>query len=126
MKSRREKFEVFQKSVVAQLEKLNEKLEKLCALTVSNQLLQECISPDGNARTAEECGEIVSESFMAGVCLAEELNDRIRQFEYQKSEFFIQEDEEVDEQGDGDDDNDDDDDNDVSDFNSCRRPVNAF
>ena len=119
MTSRSRKFELFQKAVVDNLTKLNEKLDKLCALTVSNQLLQECVGPDGSVRSAEECGDIVVESFMAGICLNEDLNIRSKEFDYQKSEFFIngvdEEDEEDEDEGD-----------DPQDFNTNRCPVNAF
>ena len=121
MTSRSRKFELFQKAVVENLTKLNEKLDKLCALTVSNQLLQECVGPDGSVRSAEECGDIVVESFMAGICLNEDLNTRSKEFDYQKSEFFINgvdEDEEDEEDGDEGDD--------PQDFNANRCPVNAF
>lgn len=89
MTSRSQKFEVFQKSILEQLIQMNTKLDKVCALLVSNQLLQECISPEGEIRSAQDCAEIVSESFCAGMCLNEELSDRSKEFDYQKSEFFI-------------------------------------
>jgi hypothetical protein len=92
MTSRSQKFEVFQKSILEQLIQTNAKLDKVCALLVSNQLLQECISPEGEIRTAQDCAEIVSESFCAGMCLNEELSDRSKEFDYQKSEFFIDDD----------------------------------
>jgi hypothetical protein len=92
MTSRSQKFEVFQKSILEQLIQTNIKLDKVCALLVSNQLLQECISPEGEIRTAQDCAEIVSESFCAGMCLNEELSDRSKEFDYQKSEFFIDDD----------------------------------
>jgi hypothetical protein len=123
MTSRIVKFELFQKSVIENLIKLNEKIDKLCALTVSNQLLQECVGPDGSARTADECGEIVVDSFMAGICLAEDLNSRCKEFEYQKSEFFIDNDSDIDESQD---EEDDDDDDNSQEFNTNRCPVNAF
>ena len=111
MTSRSQKFEVFQKSILEQLIQTNVKLDKVCALLVSNQLLQECISPEGEVRTAQQCAEIVSESFCAGMCLSEELNDRSKEFDYQRSEFFLG-DEEDDEVDDSEDDSDDDDNND--------------
>ena len=89
MKTKAEKFEDFQRNSIDQLVKLNEKLDKLCALAVSTQLLQECISPEGEVRTAEEAGELISESYCAGMYLAEELNSRAKEFNYQRSEFFI-------------------------------------
>lgn len=95
--TRKEKFDKFQRDVVAQLAETNRLLEKVCALLVSDQLLQECVSPSGDARTATECAEIVNESFCAGMCLSEELNSHAQSFSYQKSEFFIDGDEEEDE-----------------------------
>lgn len=98
--SRLVKLEKFQKDVVSLLTKNNELLEKINALLISNQLLQECVSPDGEVRSPTECAEIVNESYMAGMCLAEELNGRTQEFRYKKSEFFI---DEEDEEGDVDD-----------------------
>ena len=96
MTSRSQKFEAFQKSILDQLTITNAKLDKICSLLVSNQLLQECVSPEGEARTAVECAEIVTESFCAGMCLSEELNTHSKEFEYQKSEFFVDEEDEDD------------------------------
>jgi hypothetical protein len=94
MTSRSQKFEAFQKSILEQLTLTNAKLDKISALLVSNQLLQECVSPEGEGRTAVECAEIVTESFCAGMCLSEDLNSRSKEFEYQKSEFFVDEEDE--------------------------------
>jgi len=120
MKSRSEKFESFQKSVLDHLTKVNDKLDKLCALAVSNQLLQECVSPDGSSRSAEECGEVVVESYMAGMCMSEELESHTKDFQYHKSEFFLGDEDDVDTEEDGDDcaDN--------SGYTPPRLPVNAF
>lgn len=90
---------------------MNERLDKIASIMVSDQLLQECITPDGQARTAEECADIVRESFCAGMCLSAELNNKSKEFAYQMSEFFIEDDSEGDEDSEGDDDNDDMDDN---------------
>jgi hypothetical protein len=103
MTSKSQKFEAFQRSVLDHLVATNAKLDKISALLVSNQLLEECVSPDGTVRTAEECAEVVTESFCAGMCISEELNDRTKEFEYQKSEFFV----------DSEDENDDDDNDDI-------------
>ncbi len=108
MSSKSQKFEAFQKSILEQLIATNARLDKICALLVSNQLLQECVSPEGEARSANECAELVTDSFCAGMCLSEELNSRSKEFEYQKSEFFVDEDDE-DENMTSDDDDDDDD-----------------
>jgi hypothetical protein len=89
---RQQKFDKFQRDVLEKLTETNKLLEKVCALMVSDQLLQECVSPSGEARTAEECAEIVNESFCAGMCLSEELDSHAQNFSYQKSEFFIEED----------------------------------
>jgi hypothetical protein len=112
--TRREKFDRFQRDVLEQLSETNRLLEKVCALLVSDQLLQECVSPSGEARAAEECAEIVNESFCAGMCLSEELNSHAQSFSYQKSEFFIdgQDEEEDDDNEEVDDEDDDEDDDD--------------
>jgi len=86
---RQDKFDKFQKDVLERLSETNKLLEKICAILVSDQLLQECVSPSGEARTSEECAEIINESFCAGMCLSEELNSHAQNFSYQKSEFFI-------------------------------------
>lgn len=106
--TRRQKFDKFQRDVLDQLTKTNTLLEKITALLVSEQLLQECVSPEGTARSASECAEIITDSYCAGLCLAEELNDRNREFAYQKSEFFVDsdEDEENDEEEEDDEDDD--------------------
>lgn len=108
MTSKAQKFENFQRSVLDHLTATNAKLDKICALLVSNQLLQECVSPEGEARSAVECAEIVTESFCAGMCLNEDLNSRSKEFEYQKSEFFIDDEDEDDEGEDMEEDDDDD------------------
>ena len=109
MTSKSQKFEAFQKSVLDHLAATNAKLDKISALLVSNQLLEECVSPDGTVRTAEECAEVVTESFCAGMCLSEDLNSRSKEFEYQKSEFFVDDDEEEEIEDSDDEDEDDDD-----------------
>lgn len=106
--TRQQKFDKFQRDVLDQLHKTNNLLEKITALLVSDQLLQECVSPDGEARTATECAEIITDSYCAGLCLAEELNDRNREFAYQKSEFFVEIDDNEEEETDEDEDDDDD------------------
>lgn len=83
----------FQQAMLQMMTETNEKLDKICALLVSNQLLQECVSPEGKVRTAEECADIVNESYCAGMCLSDELTDHRKKFDYQKSEFFLDEDE---------------------------------
>lgn len=110
MTSKSQKFEAFQKSILEQLITTNAKLDKICALLVSNQLLQECVSPEGEARSAVDCAEIVTDSFCAGMCLSEELNSHSKDFEYQKSEFFVDSEEEENESEDEDEEEDDDDD----------------
>lgn len=68
------------------------KLDKICALLLSNQLLTECIDPNGNPRDADVAAELVSDSFSAGLCLLGELEQRNKQYLYQISEFFIDDD----------------------------------
>jgi len=106
MTSQSSKLEKFQRAVCDRLDKTNEKLDRVIALLVSAQLLEECVSPEGEIRDAQQCAEIVVESYSAGLCLTEELTTRTRDIEYQKSEFFVYEDEDEDEE---DDDSDEDD-----------------
>ena len=80
-------------ALVAELTKTNIKLDKIIALFISNQLLEECISPEGEPREAHEMANIISESYSAGLCLADELEHRANQYEYQKSEFFVDDEE---------------------------------
>jgi hypothetical protein len=111
MTTRLQKVEMFQKSLLEHLVETNAKLDKICSLLISNQLLQECVSPEGEARTAMECAEIVMESYCAGMCLSEDLNDRSKEFDYQKSEFFIDEEDDEDSTDNEEEEEDDDDDN---------------
>jgi hypothetical protein len=69
----------------------NARLDKLAALLISQQLLTECIDHRGNTRDAETCAEIVGESFSAGLCLLNELEQRNKNYLYQQQEFFIEE-----------------------------------
>jgi len=78
----------------------NAKLDKLAALILSQQLLTECIDHHGHPRDAETCAEIVSESFSAGLCLLGELEQRNKQYLYQMSEFFIDDDDQMSDDGD--------------------------
>ena len=71
----------------------NKKLDTIASLLISHQILQECVDHAGQAREADETAELVADSFSAGRCLLSELDQRNRDFEYQKSEFFIDEDE---------------------------------
>jgi len=91
MTSASDRFTEFQKHLFELLAETNSKLDKLISLTISQQLLNEYISPEGEVRSAEQCAEIVNESYFAGMCLSEEIKDRTKQFEYQKSEFFLNE-----------------------------------
>lgn len=88
------KLEEFQRQILEQLAATNSKLDKLAAILLSGQLLEECISPEGEVRTAEECGDIVRESFCAGLCISQELNSNQKEFQYQVSEFYIDSDDE--------------------------------
>tara|TARA_Y100000004_G_scaffold194774_1_gene260177 strand:- start:1824 stop:2138 length:315 start_codon:yes stop_codon:yes gene_type:complete len=67
----------------------NRKLDKIAALLISNQLLQECIDHTGQAREADTVAELVSDSYSASLCLHNELDQRNKEYEYQKSEFFV-------------------------------------
>jgi hypothetical protein len=69
----------------------NKKLDTIASLLVSHQLLQECVDHAGQPRSADEIAELVADSFSAGRCLVSELDQRNKEFEYQKSEFFIDE-----------------------------------
>ena len=79
----------------------NRQLDKITALLVGQQLLTECVDYQGNARSPEDCAEITVEGFSAALCLMSELDQRNRDYQYQKSEFFLDDDE-----GDDDDDED--------------------
>lgn len=72
----------------------NRQLDKITALLVGQQLLTECVDYQGNARSPEDCAEITIEGFSAALCLMGELDQRNREYQYQKSEFFIGGDEE--------------------------------
>lgn len=76
------------------LTKIITEQRKTNAVLFSTQLLTECVGPDGNPRNAEECGEIVSESFCAGLCISQELSEQQKGFEYQLQEFFLEDEEE--------------------------------
>ena len=69
----------------------NKKLDTIASLLISSQILQECVDHAGKPREADETAELVADSFSAGRCLLSELDQRNRDFEYQKSEFFIDE-----------------------------------
>lgn len=71
------------------LTETNRALDRIASLLVSTQLLQECVSPEGQVRSAEECAEIVTDSFGAGMCLQEQMKDTQRDFAYQVDEFYI-------------------------------------
>ena len=80
----------------------NSKLDKITALLVGQQLLTECVDYQGQARSPEECAEITIEGFSAALCLMSEIDQRNREYQYQKQEFFIdQEEDEDDEEGTG-------------------------
>jgi hypothetical protein len=119
-KTRSQKFEDFQRNVLEQLVATNTKLDKICALLISDQLLQECIDPDGMPREPESCADIVTESFGAGLCLSQDLNEKQRVFSYHVSEFFI------DNEEDEEDDDEDDDDGDQDTARNNSNPVSFF
>ena len=72
------------------LKEQNIKLDKLTGLLAGNQLLTECVDYQGKARGPEECAEIVLEGFSAALCLMSELDQRNREYQYQKQEFFLE------------------------------------
>ena len=76
---------------IEEQQKTNKALEKIAALLISNQLLQECVDHRGDSREADVVAEIVVNSFSAGLCLLNELEQRNKEFDYQKSEFFVEE-----------------------------------
>tara|TARA_B100000902_G_scaffold209811_1_gene199650 strand:- start:981 stop:1289 length:309 start_codon:yes stop_codon:yes gene_type:complete len=80
--------QLLSKLVDIQVEQSN-KLDKIAALLLSNQLLTECIDHNGKPRDADTAAEIVSESFSAGLCLLGELENRNKQYLYQMQEFFL-------------------------------------
>jgi hypothetical protein len=65
------------------------KLDKITAILISTQLLTECVDHDGQPRDSEECAEITLEGYSAALCLMSELEQRNKQYQYQKREFFI-------------------------------------
>tara|TARA_R100001594_G_scaffold38536_1_gene69832 strand:+ start:6356 stop:6724 length:369 start_codon:yes stop_codon:yes gene_type:complete len=88
-----QKQDTFNEALLKELTTTNKKLEKIIALLISNQLLEECISPDGEPREAQEMATIVSESYSAGLCLSDEMENRAKQYDYHKSEFFVDDEE---------------------------------
>jgi hypothetical protein len=84
------KIEKLHRELLEKLTETNRALDRIASLLVSTQLLQECVSPEGEARTAEDCAEIVVESFNAGMCLQEQMIGAQKEFKYQVSEFYIQ------------------------------------
>lgn len=77
---------------IEEQQKTNKALEQIAALLISNQLLQECVDHVGKPREADVVAELVADSFSAGLCLLNELEQRNKEYDYQKSEFFIDED----------------------------------
>ena len=72
------------------LKEQNLKLDKITGLMAGNQLLTECVDYEGKARGPEECAEIVLEGFSAALCLMSEIDQRNREYQYQKQEFFLE------------------------------------
>ena len=79
----------------------NRQLDKITALLVGQQLLTECVDYQGNARSPEDCADITIEGFSAALCLMGELDQRNREYQYQKSEFFLNEEDDDDDDEDG-------------------------
>jgi|TARA_R100000081_G_C4787881_1_gene155775 predicted transcriptional regulator len=80
---------------IEEQQKTNKALEKIAALLVSNQLLQECVDHSGKTREADVVAELIADSYSAGLCLLNELEQRNKEFDYQKSEFFVDTKEEI-------------------------------
>lgn len=78
----------------------NRQLDKITALLVGQQLLTECVDYQGNPRSPEDCADITIEGFSAALCLMGELDQRNREYQYQKSEFFLDDEEENDDDDD--------------------------
>lgn len=78
----------------------NRQLDKITALLVGQQLLTECVDYRGNPRSPEDCADITIEGFSAALCLMGELDQRNREYQYQKSEFFLDDEEENDDDDD--------------------------
>ena len=80
---------------IEEQQKTNKALERIAALLISNQLLQECIDHAGKPREADVVAELVADSYSAGLCLLNELEQRNKEYDYQKSEFFVDEETDV-------------------------------
>lgn len=80
---------------IEEQQRTNKALEKIAALLVSNQLLQECVDHSGKTREADVVAELIADSYSAGLCLLNELEQRNKEFDYQKSEFFVDSKEEI-------------------------------
>lgn len=95
--NRLQRFEEYQRQILEQLLATNVKLDKIAAILLSNQLLEECVSPEGEVRSPEECADIVRESFCAGLCISKELDKNHKNFQYHLSEFYMESEENEDE-----------------------------
>lgn len=71
----------------------NNKLDRITAILVGDQLLTECVDHQGSQRTPEECVDIVGEGYSAALCMLETLDQKDKEYQYQKQEFFIEEEE---------------------------------
>lgn len=91
------KVEKLHRELLEKLSETNRALDRIASLLVSTQLLQECVSPEGEARSAEDCAEIVVESFNAGMCLQEQMVGIQKDFKYHVDEFYISDKDEEDE-----------------------------
>ena len=94
------KLDDFSQKLLELLTQQNRKLDKISALLTSLTLLQETVSPEGEVRSPQECAEIISDSFLAATAINHELESKTKQFEYHLSEFFIDEEPEVEEKPD--------------------------
>lgn len=81
-----------QQQLLEAIKETNTKLEKLCAVVLSNVILQEGVDPTGRVRGAEECGIVVSDAFAAALCLSAEFSRDQKAFDYSLREFYVEED----------------------------------
>lgn len=92
------KIEKLHRELLEKLTETNRALDRIAALLVSSQLLQECVSPEGEVRSAEDCAEIVTDSYGAGLCLQEQMKGTQKDFAYQVDEFYISDEEDDDDE----------------------------
>ena len=89
MSARFDKLLAKHNQLVEELKKTNSKLDKICGLLVSAQLLQESVDIHGEPRAPEECANMVMDAFSAGYCLTGDMDDSQKAIDYSVSEFFL-------------------------------------